>query len=64
MKPGGLDNVEAKGVKKKMKDKAFARNVNREDILRGAEEIGIDFDEHLSNVIAAMQKDEKVNSKQ
>lgn len=63
MKPGGLDNVEAKGVKKKMKDKAFAKNVNREDMLKGAEEIGMDFEEHLGNVITAMRADEKVNVK-
>lgn len=63
MKPGGLDDVEAKSIRKKMKDKAFARNVNREDILKGAEEIGMQFDEHLENVISAMRADPKVNSK-
>jgi putative nucleotidyltransferase with HDIG domain len=63
MKPGGLDDVEPKSIKKKMKDKAFARNVNREDIIKGAEDIGIDFDEHLENVIIAMKNDPKVNSK-
>lgn len=63
MKPGGLDSVEPKGVKKKMKDKAFAKNVSREDILKGAEEIGLDFDEHLNNVIVAMRSDDKVNVK-
>jgi len=63
MKPGGLDDVEVKSIKKKMKDKAFARNVNREDILKGAEEIGIVFEDHLENVIGAMKNDPKVNSK-
>ena len=63
MKPGGLDDVEAKSIRKKMKDKAFARNVNREDIIKGAEDIGIDFEDHLENVINAMKNDPKVNSK-
>ncbi len=63
MKPGGLDAVEAKGIKKKMKDKAFAKNVNREDIHKGAEEIGIPFDEHLEKVISAMKGDPLVNIK-
>lgn len=58
MKEGGLDNVEPKGVIKKMKDKAFARNVNRDDIRKGAEEIGIELQEHVQNVINAMKKAE------
>lgn len=56
MKPGGLNDVEVKGVKKKMKDKAFARNVNRDDIIKGAEDIGIELDKHIQNVIEAMRK--------
>ena len=55
MKPGGLNEVEPKGVMKKMKDKAFARNVNREDIKKGVEEIGMDLSEHILNVIEAMK---------
>ena len=47
--------VEAKSVKKKMKDKAFARGVNRDDVINGASELGVDLDEHISFVIAAMQ---------
>ena len=47
--------VEAKSVKKKMKDKAFARGVNRDDVINGANELGVDLDEHISFVIAAMQ---------
>ncbi len=54
MKEGGIKNVEPKGVIKKMKDKAFARNVNRDDIKKGAEEIGIDLHEHIRNIINAM----------
>ncbi len=62
MKPGGLNDVDAKGIRKKMKDKAFARNVSRDDIIKGAEDIGIDLDEHLNNVIVAMRDDPKVNN--
>jgi putative nucleotidyltransferase with HDIG domain len=47
--------VEAKSVKKKMKDRAFARGVNRDDVINGANELGVDLDEHISFVIAAMQ---------
>jgi putative nucleotidyltransferase with HDIG domain len=47
--------VEAKSVRKKMKDKAFARGVNREDVLEGAADLGVDLDEHIAFVIGAMQ---------
>lgn len=55
MKPGGITEVESKGIRKKMKDKAFAKNVSREDIIKGAEELGLDLDEHIKNVIDAMK---------
>jgi putative nucleotidyltransferase with HDIG domain len=56
VKPGkSLAEVEAKSVRKKMKDKAFARSVNREDIVKGADELGVDLSAHISEVIAAMQ---------
>ncbi len=61
MKPGGLNEVDARGIKKKMKDKAFAKNVSREDIVNGAAEIGMELDEHLGNVINAMKNDPRVN---
>jgi putative nucleotidyltransferase with HDIG domain len=48
-------DVEPRSVRKKMKDKAFAAAVSRDDIRRGADELGIDLDEHIGNVIAAMQ---------
>lgn len=51
-----LAEVEVSSVKKKMKDKAFARNVSREDILQGTEELGIPLDEHIAHCIAAMQR--------
>lgn len=47
--------VEAKSVKKKMKDKAFARGVSREDVITGAEELGVPLDNHIAFVIRAMQ---------
>jgi len=50
-----IADVKVKSVKKKMKDKAFARAVSREDIVRGAEELGVPLDEHLATCIAAMQ---------
>jgi predicted hydrolase (HD superfamily) len=48
--------VEAKSVRKKMKDKAFARGVNRDDVINGAADLGVDLDEHIAFVISAMQK--------
>ena len=47
--------VEAKSVRKKMKDKAFARGVNRDDVINGAADLGIDLDEHIAFVVQAMQ---------
>ncbi len=49
-----IANVKVKSVKKKLKDKAFARGVNREDVRRGAEELGVDLDEHIAFVRDAM----------
>ena len=51
-----LHEVEARSVRKKMKDKAFARGVSREDVLLGAEELGVELDEHIGFVIEAMQQ--------
>ncbi|HEY5382593.1 MAG TPA: HD domain-containing protein [Acidobacteriaceae bacterium] len=50
-----IAEVEVAGVKKKMKDKAFARAVKREDITHGAELLGIPVEEHVGNCLAAMQ---------
>jgi putative nucleotidyltransferase with HDIG domain len=50
-----VHDVEAKSVRKKMKDKAFARGVSREDVIQGAKELGVDLDEHIAFVITAMQ---------
>ena len=52
-----IHDVEVRSVKKKMKDKAFARAVNRDDIIRGAEELGVPLDEVIAQVIAALKGD-------
>jgi putative nucleotidyltransferase with HDIG domain len=49
-----VHDVEPRSVRKKMKDKAFARGVNREDVIQGAQELGVDLYEHIAVVIAAM----------
>jgi putative nucleotidyltransferase with HDIG domain len=50
-----LHEVDARSVRKKMKDKAFARGVNRDDVINGAQDLGVDLDEHIAFVIASMQ---------
>jgi putative nucleotidyltransferase with HDIG domain len=56
VKPGkSLAEVEAPSVKKKMKDKAFARSVNRQDITNGAAELGVDLEQHIAFCIDAMR---------
>ena len=56
VKPGkSLAEVEAKSVRKKMKDKAFARSVNRNDIVKGAVDLGVELEEHIAFCIEAMK---------
>ncbi len=56
IKPGkSLAEVDAKSVRKRMKDKAFARKVNRDDIVNGAADLGVDLDEHIAFCIEAMK---------
>jgi putative nucleotidyltransferase with HDIG domain len=50
-----VHEVDARSVRKKMKDKAFARGVSRDDVVNGAAELGVDLDEHIAFVIGAMQ---------
>jgi putative nucleotidyltransferase with HDIG domain len=52
-----VHDVDVRAVKKKMKDKAFARAVNRDDIVRGAAELGMPLDDVIANVIAALKSD-------
>jgi len=57
VKPGkSLAEVDTKSVRKKMKDKAFARSVSRDDIMNGAKELGVDLDEHIGFCVRAMQE--------
>jgi predicted hydrolase (HD superfamily) len=51
-----IAEVEVAGVRKKMKDKAFARGVNREDVIQGAAELGVDLDAHIGFCLEAMKK--------
>jgi putative nucleotidyltransferase with HDIG domain len=56
VKPGkSLAEVEVKSVRKKMKDKAFARSVNRNDVINGAEDLGVDLDEHIAFCIEVLK---------
>lgn len=55
VRPNGLDGLEPKSVRKKLKQPSFAAGVNREDVVKGAEELGVDLDEHIAFVIAALQ---------
>ena len=50
-----LDDVKPRSVKRKMKNKAFARAVKREDISKGAQELGVDLDEHIATVIEGLK---------
>ena len=54
-----IANLEIKSLKKKFKDKAFARGVNRDDVVRGADELGLELWEHAAFVLSAMQGDAK-----
>lgn len=55
VRPGGITDMTASSVKKKMKSKGFARTVNRDDIVRGAADFGVDLTEHIQFVIDAMK---------
>jgi len=54
VRPTGIEGMKPKSVKKKLGQPSFAAAVDREEVRRGAEELGVDFDEHLAFVIAAM----------
>ncbi|MSO47390.1 MAG: HAD family hydrolase [Thermoleophilia bacterium] len=55
IRPTGLEGLEPKSVKKKLKTPSFAAGVNRDDVYEGAELLGIDLDDHIRNVVAALQ---------
>lgn len=50
-----VHDVDVRGVRKKMKDRAFARGVSREDVVQGAAELGVELDDHIGTVLTAMQ---------
>jgi predicted hydrolase (HD superfamily) len=54
VRPEGLDGMTPKSVKKKMKQPSFAAAVSRDELLAGAEDLGVPFDEHVETVIAAL----------
>jgi putative nucleotidyltransferase with HDIG domain len=56
VRPTGIHGMTPKSVKKKLKTPAFAAAVNREEVRSAAEELGVDFDEHVARVIAAMEE--------
>ncbi len=55
-----LQDLEVSSVKKKLKDKAFARGVSRDDVVRGAEELGVPLDQHIAFVLAALRPHERM----
>jgi predicted hydrolase (HD superfamily) len=55
-----LTDLEVSSVKKKLKDKAFARGVSREDVIQGAAEIGVPLDEHIAFVLGALRPHERL----
>ncbi len=56
VRPTGIEGMTPKSVKKKLKQPSFAAAVDRDDLRRGAEELGVDFDAHVARVIAAMEE--------
>lgn len=59
VRPEGLSGMKAKSVRKKMKQASFAASVNRDDIVRGAGELGVDLNEHIDFVISALQQESR-----
>jgi len=55
VRPTGLEGLEPKSVRKKLKQPSFAAGVSRDDVYEGAELLGLELDEHISNVVAALQ---------
>jgi putative nucleotidyltransferase with HDIG domain len=56
VRPTGIEGLKPKSVKKKLKQPSFAAGVNRDEVRQGAEELGVDFDEHVAFVISAMEE--------
>jgi putative nucleotidyltransferase with HDIG domain len=56
VRPTGIEGMTPKSVKKKLKQPSFAAGVNRDEVFQGAEELGVDFDEHVAFLIGAMEE--------
>jgi putative nucleotidyltransferase with HDIG domain len=56
VRPNGIWDLESKSVKKKLKDKAFARTVNRDEVYEGAQELGVDLDAHINFIVSALRE--------
>jgi putative nucleotidyltransferase with HDIG domain len=56
VRPNGIDDLKPKSVKKKLKDPTFARGVDRDEVRRGSELLGVDLDQHIAHVIEAMRE--------
>ena len=55
MRPTGLEGLEPKSVKKKLKQPSFAAGVHRDEVYKGAEELGVELDDHIRTIVAALQ---------
>ena len=55
VRPDGIETLEPKSVRKKLKQPSFAAGVHRDEVYRGAEELGVELDDHIRNVVAAMR---------
>jgi putative nucleotidyltransferase with HDIG domain len=55
VRPDGIETLEPRSVRKKLKQPSFAAGVHRDEVYRGAEELGIELDEHIANVIASLR---------
>ena len=55
VRPDGIDTLEPKSVRKKLKQPSFAAGVNRDDVYQGAEELGVELDEHIRHVVEALR---------
>ena len=55
VRPTGLDGLEPKSVRKKLKQPSFAAGVHRDEVYKGAEDLGVDLDEHIAHVVEALQ---------
>lgn len=60
VRPDKLASLKAKSVRKKMKDKSFAAKVSRDDIVKGAEDLGVDLNQHIDFVIQALRQDDRL----